>query len=412
MHRTSGAAAPDFSGFFRERRFAGAKDRSAIGELVYATLRHRAEIAWRLAEVGAETTPRLCVLAGLVLLNGAALPDIVKLCGGGVAPAPLSDSEQAALWRFAALDRPPPDWIKGGYPAWLEPALRRVFGDRVLPEMEALRDRASVDLRVNRLRGTRDDARQALAAAGIAAKPTPLSPLGLRLAGRPRLESTLAFQSGLVEPQDEGSQLVTLLVDAGQGMQVADLCAGAGGKTLGLAAAMGNTGQIYAFDSDAARLHRMKPRLVRAGVRNVQIGRRTKGGSGEALGGRADRVLVDAPCSGIGAWRRRPESRVRLTAETLAEDHARQRALIRQGARLVKPGGRLVYATCSLLPSENDDIVEEFLHDEPGFRVLPVTEVWAEVIGPACPVSTPFLLLTPARHGTDGFFAAVLVREA
>lgn len=407
-----GAAAPDFSGFFAERRFAGAKDRAAIGELVYATLRHRAEIEWRLAEAGAEITPRLCVLAGLILLNGTTLPDIMALCAGGFAPAPLSDAEQAALRRFAMCDRPPPDWIKGGYPAWLDAELRRVFGDRILAEMEALQGRAPVDLRVNRLKGTRDDARQALAAAGIAAEPTPLSALGLRLAGRPKLESTVAFQTGLVELQDEGSQLVTLLVGAGHGMQVVDLCAGAGGKTLGLAAAMGNSGQIYAFDSDATRLRRMKPRLVRAGVRNVQTYRGTKGGPGMALDHRADRVLVDAPCSGIGAWRRRPESRARLTPETLAEDHARQRALIREGARLVKPGGRLVFATCSVLPSEGDDIVEDFLRDEPGFRALPVAEAWAETIGTPCPVSTPFLLLTPARHRTDGFFVAILARES
>lgn len=351
------------------------------------------------------------MLAGLIVVRAMTVPDIAALCAGGFAPAPLSDAERAALDHFAALERPAPNWVTGAYPEWLEPELARAFGDRFAVEMAALQGRAPVDVRVNRLKGNREDALRALAAVGIAAEPTPLSPLGLRLGGRPKLEETAVFRSGLVEPQDEGSQIVTLLVAAAPGMQVVDLCAGAGGKTLGLAAEMGNSGQIYAADSDAARLARMKPRLLRAGVRNVQTPRGRDGAWFAALEGRADRVLVDAPCSGLGAWRRRPESRLRLTPETLAEDCARQLDLLRWGARLVKPGGRLIYATCSLLPAENDDIVAAFLQAGSGFRVLPVAEVWAEAIGTDCPVETPFLLLTPARHGTDGFFVAVLRRD-
>lgn len=236
----------------------------------------------------------------------------------------------------------------------------------------------------------------------------------MRVEGRPALGALPAFRDGIVEIQDEGSQLVALLADAKPGQWVIDYCAGAGGKTLALAADMANKGRLIASDISVQRLERAVTRLRRAGVHNVE--RRALGGENASWfkrqAGKFDRVLVDAPCSGTGTWRRNPDMKWRIGPDDVAELTQKQREILGNAAKLVKPGGRLIYATCSLLPDENEASVDAFLADHPDFEVVPVTAIWAEKVATPCPAPGPYLRLTPHRHGTDGFFTAVLARRA
>jgi 16S rRNA (cytosine967-C5)-methyltransferase len=403
--------------YFRARRYAGSGDRSAVIELVYAVLRHRAGLDWRAPGEGGEApdaAARRRVLAALVVLEGtnpAALATLFE--DGPHSPGPLTSGELALL---AALATPVagdiPDWVRGNYPEWLDQALRERFGEALPAETAALNARAPVDLRVNRLKAPREDVLDRLAGDGIEAAACPLSPLGVRLAARTRITGHPLFREGAVEVQDEGSQVAALLAGVRPGEQVVDLCAGAGGKTLALAAEMANRGQVYACDRDARRLGRLAPRLVRAGAHNVQR-RRLLGLEDPWLAtvaGKADRVLIDAPCSGSGAWRRNPDAKWRLTPAALDDHVANQRALLDAGARLVRPGGRLVYVTCSLLAAENEAQVEAVLSRTPEYRPLPASAVWAETLGGTCPAPDPWLVFTPLRNGTDGFFIAVLER--
>ncbi len=407
-------------GYFRRRRFAGSGDRAAIIALVYAVLRRRAELDWRLERAGGEApaAPRARhrVLAALSLLEGREGPEIEALFdGAGFAPPPLEEAERALLAALAtgAGEAPAmPAWVRGNYPEWLADELAARFGDDLDDEARALNERAPVDLRVNRLKAEREAVLERLRQDGVEAEPCRLSPLGIRLGGRARVTDRPAYRQGLVEVQDEGSQLVALLVGARPGEQVVDLCAGAGGKTLALAAEMGNRGQLYACDVSAQRLARMAPRLQRAGVRNVQARHLPARDERwlETLDDKADRVLLDAPCSGSGAWRRNPDAKWRLTTGELAAHAEAQARLLARAARLVRPGGRLVYATCSLLGPENEAQVEAFLAAHGGFRLAPIAAVWAESVGGTCPTDEPMLMLSPGRHGVDGFFVAVLVR--
>ena len=314
--------------------------------------------------------------------------------GTGYGPAALSDAERAAV------ASPPlgeaPAHVKGEYPAFLEEELKRAFGDRLPDEMLALQQRAPVDLRVNTLKTQRDAVMEALIAEGYAAQPTARSPLGIRLpAGVTGLECTALFEAGAFEFQDEAAQVASLMCGAAPGMRVLDLAAGAGGKSLALAAQMKNEGEIVACDVRADALAELERRAVRAGAviikakQNLPLPRE---GGEEGLS-YFDIVLVDAPCSGTGTWRRQPELRWRLTPERLAELQAIQDALLARAAAYVKPGGRLVYATCSILPCENEDRIAAFLGEHPGLAVE------GEVFR-ASPLST----------GTDGFFAAALRR--
>jgi 16S rRNA (cytosine967-C5)-methyltransferase len=273
--------------------------------------------------------------------------------------------------------------------------------------MIAFTQGAPVDLRVNTLKATRDEAAAALAQAGVETAPTPYSPVGLRLAGRANIAGLAAYRDGLVEVQDESSQLASLLVGARPDMRVLDLCAGGGGKTLALAAAMGNRGGILACDTDAKRLARLAPRLARSGARIVKTQALGTGKRNDTLGA-FDRVLVDAPCSGSGTWRRHPDARWRLTPAMLAGYRAAQASLLRDAAAHVRPNGRLVYAVCSILPGEGAAQVEAFLAANKGWRVLPADKAWREALGTKAPFDGPYMLLTPHRHRADGFFAAVL----
>jgi 16S rRNA (cytosine967-C5)-methyltransferase len=275
----------------------------------------------------------------------------------------------------------------------------------------ALNQPAPLDLRVNSLKANRDDVVKVLAEAPILAVPTPFAPLGLRVLKKPALQNLPLFKSGAIEVQDEGSQLLAQILGAKRGEMVVDFCAGAGGKTLALGATMRNTGRLYAFDISEKRLAKLKPRLARSGLSNVHpvLIAHEKDAKIKRLAGKIDRVLVDAPCSGLGTLRRNPDVKWRQKVDAVAEMQIKQASILAGAARLLKGGGRLVYATCSLLDDENDFIVNQFLADHPEFVLVPMSKVLAEQkidleMG-------DFLKLLPHRHQTDGFFAAVLERK-
>jgi 16S rRNA (cytosine967-C5)-methyltransferase len=329
----------------------------------------------------------------------------------------LSEREQQWLEGVRRVDRGAlPEKLRHNLPEWLAEPLRLALGDEFWPLVESLNRPAALDLRVNALKARRDEVREALAQAGIEAAPTPYSPWGLRVAGKPALNKLDVFTRGDVEVQDEGSQLLALLTDAKRGEMVVDFCAGAGGKTLALGAAMRNTGRLYAFDTSGHRLAALKPRLARSGLSNVypvQIAHE-RDERIKRLAGKIDRVLVDAPCSGLGTLRRNPDMKWRQSEQSVAELRQKQAAILQSAARLVKSGGRLVYATCSLLEDENEAIARAFT-DEHGERFVrvPAGEALARahVATPEALVRGDDLRLWPHRHGTDGFFAAVWERR-
>ncbi|MGE4220485.1 MAG: RsmB/NOP family class I SAM-dependent RNA methyltransferase [Alphaproteobacteria bacterium] len=402
------------SGWTRRSRFAGGGDRAAIAGIVYGVLRRWRQLDWHLGAAAEAARPR--VLAHLVLAAGWSVAEVeAGFDGGPHRPEPLTPAERTLLAAQAgwALDDPgQPAPVAGNYPDWMEGGLARVFGPDRAAEMAALREEAPTDLRVNTAKASREAARAALAEAGIAADPTPWSPMGLRLAARRPLAATAPWREGWIEPQDEASQLAALLVDARPGMAVLDYCAGGGGKTLALAAAMHGQGRLVACDRSQARLERARPRLARAGVWNAEC-RVLPEERGLLPEAGFDRVLVDAPCSGTGAVRRNPETMERLRAADILRLTAEQDAILADAARLVAPGGRLVYATCSLLPEEDGDRIDAFLAARPDFRPLPVAAVWPHTVGGAVPSDIGArMLLTPRRHGTDGFFLAILERVA
>jgi 16S rRNA (cytosine967-C5)-methyltransferase len=393
-------------------RFAGSSDRAAIGNLVFDALRNRASSAYAMGE----DSPRALVLRTLAAswhMSPEAISAIVD--GTRHAPAPLSEAERAALDREIPEDAPPQ--VRGDYPEWLQPEFERAFGERAAEEGAALSRRAPVDLRVNTLKANRDKVLKALRRFEPA--PAPLSPLGVRIAHEPgpgkspHVEAEPGHGKGWYEVQDEGSQLATLLAGAKPRQQVIDLCAGAGGKTLALAALMENTGQLYAYDADRMRLRPIFERLKRAGARNVQI---LPAGDREALAkldGKMDLVLIDAPCTGSGVWRRRSDAKWRLSPQMLEARRTEQVVVLDEGAPLVKPGGRLAYITCSVLPCENRDQVDAFLARHPDFRLIPWPALWEQTLPDVPPVpsadgSAETLQLTPLRHGTDGFFVALM----
>jgi len=410
-HRPTAEALADWG---KSHRFAGSADRNAIGGLVYDALRRRSSIAWAMES----DTSRALVLGAACPALGLSRAGLIAACDGSAyAVAPLSDAELAGLSR--PLDRAP-DHVRADIPEWLWPSFRAVFGARTVEVGVRLAERAPTDLRVNALKATREKVLKALADFNPA--PTALSPVGVRVpapvgsARTPNLHAEAAFQAGWFEVQDEGSQLAALLSGAGPRLQVLDVCAGAGGKTLAMAANMQNTGQIYAYDEDRLRLKPIFARLKRSGVRNAQILKAGDHRALEALGPRFDVVLVDAPCTGTGVWRRRPEAKWRLRPASLEQRRRAQADVLVAAARLVKPGGRLVYVTCSLLAEENTDQVASFLAGHEGFLWQPFAESWRQYLGSEPPASaderSDGLLLTPDRHGTDGFYVATLVRAA
>lgn len=393
-------------------RFAGSQDRAAIASLVFDALRKRASAAF----VMAEETPRAIMLGALREARGLEPLAIAALCSGeGHAPPPLSAEEGERL-EHGALDGAP-DHVRGDYPEWLAERFAAALGEGAAEEGKALATRAPVDLRVNILKASRDEALRRLV--HLHPLPTPLSPLGLRIApayGRgPALAAEPAYVKGLVEMQDEGSQLAALLCAAQPGEQVLDFCAGGGGKSLALAAQMHNRGQVYAFDDQGRRLTPIYPRLERAGARNIQV-RAPRGGADVLadLEARCDLVLVDAPCTGTGTWRRHPDAKWRLAPGALEQRLREQQELLAKAARFVRASGRLVYVTCSLLRDENEDQVAAFLAEHSDFSAVAAAEAAAQAGLPelarfASPFG-PAIRLSPRSSGTDGFFVAVLRR--
>ncbi|WP_022721340.1 RsmB/NOP family class I SAM-dependent RNA methyltransferase [Rhodopseudomonas sp. B29] len=398
-------------------RFAGSGDRSAIAGLVWDVLRRRASSAYLMDS----DTPRARVLGMLKLERGLDAEAIAALCDGGrFAPEPLSDAEHGAL-TSRSLENAPAH-VAGDYPEWLDGALAEVFGDDRVAEATAMASRAPLDLRVNTLKGKRDKLLASLKHLGAAE--TPWSPLGLRIAlgadaRNPGIQAEQDFIKGAIEVQDEGSQLATLLTAAKPGEQVIDLCAGAGGKTLALGAMMQGKGRLIATDGDKRQLAPIHERLSRAGVHNAEV--RAPKGDADPLAdikGSADLVLVDAPCTGTGTWRRNPDAKWRMRPGALEIRLKDQAEVLARAARLAKPGGRIAYVTCSVLPAENSAQVRAFVAAHPDFAVVPPAEVaaalWdkADAFLAAVRTSPEGLLMTPLKTGTDGFFVSVLKRKA
>ena len=391
------------SDFFRQHRTLGMRERHTLAETTYKVLRERA-LYQHLAQSGkGEMERRLAVLAWQG--NEAFLR------------AALSETEQQWLAQVGTVDRAAlPDKLRHNLPEWLAQRLQAAHGDQFWPLVKAMNVGAPLDLRVNTFKAKRDDVQAAFKAEGIEALPTPYSPLGLRINAKPALHKLDVFLRGDVEVQDEGSQLLALMTGAKRSEMVADFCAGAGGKTLALGTEMRNTGRLYAFDTSGHRLASLKPRLARSGLSNVypvQIAHE-RDERIKRLAGKLDRVLVDAPCSGLGTLRRNPDLKWRQTPQSVDELRVKQALILASAARLVKPGGRLVYATCSLLDAENEEIAQAFTAQrEPDFKVVPALDALtkAHVADAQTLVRGDFLRLWPHRHGTDGFFAAVWERR-
>lgn len=393
----------------RSHRFAGSRDRAAIGTIVHDALRQRHSLAWRM---GGEESPRALVLSWLAHVAGKSVEEIEALGGAPFGFGALSESERKALMHPRPLDDAP-DFVRGDYPQWLAESFAAAFGDDAAAQGAALARRAPLDIRVNTLKASREKAARALSR--FSPSMTPHSPWGLRFQpndeGRlPNVEADGAHGRGWFEVQDEGSQTAALACGAKAGEQVLDLCAGAGGKTLALAAMMGNRGQIFAHDANQQRLRPIFERIRRAGARNVQVIEAHAKERLAALKGRMDLVLVDAPCSGSGTWRRKPDAKWRLRDTSLAARRAAQAELLRQAADFVRPGGRLVYVTCSVLPEENTRQVEAFLAHDARFALADWRE-GADEVPEGLKARGPDLRLTPLSHGTDGFYAAVMTRR-
>ena len=397
-------------------RFAGSGDRAAIAGLVWDVLRRRASSAW----VMEDDAPRSRVLGMLKVERGLDAEAISALCDGGrFAPRPLTDAERGALSTRSPADAPAP--VAGDYPEWLDPYLAKAFGEDRAAEAAAMASRAPLDLRVNTLKAKREKVLASLKHLG--AHETPWSPIGLRIelgadAKNPGVHAEEDFIKGLVEVQDEGSQLAALFSAAKPGEQVIDLCAGAGGKTLALAAMMQGKGRLIATDHDKRQLAPIHERLSRAGVHNADV--RTPKGEAETLSdikASADLVLIDAPCTGTGTWRRNPDAKWRMRPGALEIRIKDQIEVLDRAAPLVKPGGRIAYITCSVLTEENGEQVRAFVTRHPEFAVAPpeetVSVLWekAEAFAEAALKLPEGWLMTPRRTGTDGFFVSILKRQ-
>ncbi len=386
--------------FFRAHPDIGRADRAFVSDAAFAWLRRR-----RSLETLAQTAnPRALALATVMRELGISAREL---------EAVLSERDAAWVREFKSrLSMPLAPAVAADLPDWLWTKLGNAYGEEERTALaRALLAAAPLDLRVNPMKTTRDAARAALASSRIEADATPYSPLGLRIAGRPALSQHPLVQSGAVEVQDESSQLVGYLVAPRRSDMVVDFCAGAGGKTLLLGALMRSQGRLYAFDVVDTRLAKLKPRLARSGLSNVhpQLLASERDPHVKRLAGKIDRVLVDAPCTGFGTLRRNPDLKWRQSEQGLAELAAKQAAILDAAATLVKPGGRLVYATCSILPDENDAIVDAFLAAHPEFEQRDAS---AELARAEIPLATGrTLTLLPHRHACDGFYAAVLARN-
>ncbi|MFZ6780607.1 RsmB/NOP family class I SAM-dependent RNA methyltransferase [Undibacterium sp. Ji83W] len=398
--RFTGPADGTLSRYFRDHPRLGSRERGVVAEAVYGLLRNKS-VYTNFSESGIGSPMRRLSLLGLADAVG------VDALGG------LTDDETAWLQRVMEIDRTHlPLMMKANLPEWLWTKLVERFGEEdALALAMSLNTPAPLDLRVNTIKGDRDTVITTLAQAPIIAEPTPYSSTGLRVRKKPSIQNLPLFKDGTIEVQDEGSQLLAQLVGAKRGEMVADFCAGAGGKTLALGALMRNTGRLYAFDISEKRLAKLKPRMARSGLSNVHpvVIAHEKDAKIKRLAGKLDRVLVDAPCSGLGTLRRNPDVKWRQTLVGVAELNVKQASILASAARMVKPGGRLVYATCSILDEENEGIVQAFLAEHADYVLVPASQVLAEQkvdleMG-------DYLKLYPHLHQTDGFFAAIMERK-
>ena len=403
-----------FARWFRKRRYAGSKDRAFIKNLMYAVLRNFHRLAWWM---GGDASARSLTLAASILSGNANMEDLVGWCDGEkYRPRPLTSSEIQNLRKLKSgggyLSPIQPDAVRCNLPEWLYDEAVRVFNGNVEQELAALNTIAPLDLRVNELKMNRDRAEDTLGALGIEVSKTKYAPSGLRLMFPQSIERLPLFKNGCIEIQDEGSQISAHLCSAQKCMNVLDFCAGAGGKSLALAAIMQNKGNITLCDIDQNRLNRALIRLRRAGANNYTLKTIDPDLSPSELSsmGVFDRVLLDAPCTGSGVWRRHPEGRFTLTQTRYSELTLLQGKLLKSTSRLVALHGQLIYATCSFLAEENEEQIEKFLLESDSFAVIPIRDVWRSAFGNSFPFSGDYMRLTPYHHGVDGFFAAVLKR--
>jgi 16S rRNA (cytosine967-C5)-methyltransferase len=395
------------SRYFRDNRSLGPRERATLAETVYTVLRKKL-LFEHFAPSGSGPKERRLAILGF---HGPR--DFLA--------AALSDQEKNWLQQCDGIKTSDlMERHRHNLPEWLVQPLKEQLGGEFWALVDALNQPAPLDLRVNTFTDKRDEVRQELKKAGVAATPTPYSPWGLRLADKPALQKLEAFTRGAIEVQDEGSQLLALLLEAKRGEMVVDFCAGAGGKTLAIGAMMRSTGRLYAFDTSAHRLDALKPRMARSKLSNVHPAAiaHERDDRVKRLAGKIDRVIVDAPCSGLGTLRRNPDLKWRQSPQAVQEMTVKQAAILQSAARLLKPGGRLVYATCSLLPQENEAIAQAFGAANPDFQPLPAVQVLEglKVEGAAglCNGGEgggEFLRLWPHRHATDGFFAALWVKK-
>lgn len=398
--RFTGPADGTLSRYFREHPRLGGRERGVIAEAIYGLLRNKS-VYTNFSESGSGAPMRRLTLLGLADAVG------VDSLGG------LSEDEITWLTHVMQIDRQHlPDVMKSNLPDWIWQKLVSVHGaSEALLLAESLNQPAALDLRVNTMKAERDDVIKALAEAPIIAEPTAYSKIGLRVRKKPSIQNLPLFKDGTIEVQDEGSQVLAQILGAKRGEMVADFCAGAGGKTLALGAIMRNTGRLYAFDVSEKRLAKLKPRLARSGLSNVHpvVIAHERDAKIKRLAGKLDRVLVDAPCSGLGTLRRNPDVKWRQTEAGIAELNVKQSAILDSAARLVKAGGRLVYATCSVLVEENEAIAQAFLQTHADFTLVPMSTALAEQKIDL--EMQDYLKMLPHKHATDGFFAAVFQRN-
>jgi 16S rRNA (cytosine967-C5)-methyltransferase len=412
------------SKFFRDHRKTyafGPRERATLAETVYNVLRHKLRFD-HFAPSGSGPKERRMAILGLAqyFKDQAAQGQGKRDADNPLSFVMAALNKQEAAWLEACEQVKVTDLMerhRHNLPEWLVEPLKAQVGDGFWPLVESMNSAAPLDLRVNSFTDKREDVQHELKLAGIYAQPTPYSPWGLRVEGKPALTKLDAFARGAVEVQDEGSQLLALLLDAKRGEMVVDFCAGAGGKTLAIGASMRSTGRLYAFDVSAHRLEALKPRLARSKLSNVHPAAiaHERDERVKRLSGKIDRVLVDAPCSGLGTLRRNPDLKWRQSPKDVAELTVKQAAILASAARMVKPGGRLVYATCSVLPEENEAIAQAFSEAHPNFAPLSAAETLQALKVPnaasLCTTNGMFVRLWPHLHATDGFFAAVWVAK-
>ena len=408
--------------YFKQRRYAGSKDRRQIRERIYRIVRNRFKLEWWLQEVIEERyTSRLLVLSDLAFFEFCSQTELDEIFNGAANnPERLSQKEKEIYQALVGKDIchvKMPTNVKFECPDWIFAKLEPVFGGELEKCLVGLGEEASLDLRVNALKKiTREQVQILLEKFDIKAEKTKYFPFGLRIHSRRRIDQIKLFRDGLLEIQDEGSQIISMLVDAKPGMQIVDFCSGAGGKTLAMGSFMANKGRILALDTSLTRLDKAALRIKRAGLHNVE--RRLIGGEADPklkrLAKKFDRVLVDAPCSGIGTWRRDPDIRQRLNRTNLETMVQMQQKILTAAARLVRPGGRLIYATCSLIPDENEKQIENLLIKRNDYSIVSVKDIWSK-LDPKIEkwrgiVNDNMMRLTPHQHGTDGFFISILER--